>query len=236
MSGIIFTSDHSLISSSEFPGYSIELLNSIDYENIDDWMSNILTAPRGKAINIFIPLSFGTILSEYLGLRFALHIRTTIWENQNSNIFIYGTESLDSVIKNEFSLLARTKGTYLIDYNLNTLQEHAKINQIHLSNRELAVELSKIQVKIPASLYDSHSVANIWGMYRILELEGIDPLTINALNVRKNKLNNIYFKWLRAKNLTNELINEEVTEIKKAYVDKLPGLKIVGKIDVSKIK
>ena len=50
----------------------------------------------------------------------------------------------------------------------------------------------------------------------------------------QKKLETIYFKWLIAKNnLLNPLDDETKVEQKK-YADKLSGLKVKGKIDLSK--
>jgi hypothetical protein len=236
MEGLIFKNKKSLIYEKDFPGYDIISLDNMDYQELDDWMHNLVLGVIGQKKNIFIPLSFGAIMSDFLGLRLAMHIRTTLTGCQLSNIFLYGTEAFASVMDDDFSLILRTTSVFLIDYNLSTMQLHAgKFNPI-LNKSDLIAELDKIQLKVPTNLYDRHSVANIWGMYRLLELEGIAPSEIKSLVSQKNKLNNIYFKWLTAKNMRIELVNEEVMGAKESYANKLAGLKIIGKIDLSKIK
>ncbi|MFZ4412018.1 MAG: hypothetical protein ACOYOV_02960 [Bacteroidales bacterium] len=236
MIGLIYKNKESLVQLKDFSDYKIIDLDKIDYESLDDWMHNLVIDIEDLQNNIFIPLSFGSILSDFLGLRLALHIRTSATNNQCSNLFLYGTESMESIIQNDFSLILRTKGVFLIDYNLIELKHFAAIKDIILNKIDLKGELGKIHLKVPANLYDNHSVANIWGMYRLLELEEIDPMTINSIVTQKNKLNSIYFKWLLAKNKTEELVTEEVKEIKRNYSVQLPGINIKGKIDLSKIK
>lgn len=236
MRGIIFIDNGSLINKFDFPEYEIFPLDFFGNRELDEWMNNLVFGIPSKGVNIFIPLSIGLSLSDFLGLRLAIHIRTTPTPNQLSNIFIYGTESLVSIISDDYSLILRTKGVSLIDNNLHTLMKHSLVEARALNQVELISELGKIQLKIPADLYDSHSVGNTWGMYRMLEIEGIAPVKIKSLSIRKNKLNNIYFKWLIAINATKELKNEEVTEVKRAYSAKLPGLTILRKIDLPKIK
>jgi len=215
MRGIIFIDNGSLINKFDFPEYEIFPLDFFGNRELDEWMNNLVFGIPSKGVNIFIPLSIGLSLSDFLGLRLAIHIRTTPTPNQLSNIFIYVS---------------------LIDNNLHTLMKHSLVEARALNQVELISELGKIQLKIPADLYDSHSVGNTWGMYRMLEIEGIAPVKIKSLSIRKNKLNNIYFKWLIAINATKELKNEEVTEVKRAYSAKLPGLTILRKIDLPKIK
>jgi len=236
MKGLIFKNKESLIQQKDFSGYKTIDLDRIDYEALDDWMHKLVLDIEDQLINIFIPLSFGSILSDFLGLRLALHIRTSATMNQCSNIFLYGTESMESIIQNEFFLILRTKGVLLVDYNLFELQRFASTEDVILNNVDLKPELEKVHLKIPANLYDSHSVANIWGMYRLLELEEIDPITVKSIVTQKNKMNSIYFKWLLAKNKTDQLVTEEVKEIRRTYAIKLPGPKVVGKIDLFKLK
>ena len=236
MRGIIFTDNGSLINEFDFPEYEILPLDYFQNRELDEWMHNLVFGIPSKGVNIFIPLSIGLSLSNFLGLRLAIHVRTTPTPNQLSNIFLYGTESLESIISDDYSLILRTKGVSLIDNNLHTLMKHSLVEERVLNQVELISELGKIQLKIPADLYDSHSVGNIWGMYRMLEIEGIELIKIKSLSSRKNKLNNIYFKWLIAINATSELKTEEVAEVKRAYSAKLPGVTILGKIDLSRIK
>jgi hypothetical protein len=96
----------------------------------------------------------------------------------------------------------------------------------------LSQEMSKLKLNIPANLFDNHSIANIWGMYRLLELDGIQFENIETLKNKRNSLNNVYFKWLMAKNEAAELITEEVIKVRKTYAEQLPGPKIVGKIEL----
>jgi hypothetical protein len=236
MKGIIFKTKKSLIELGNFPGYQLKIIDDIVYHELDEWMNDIVKSIENSCVNIFIPLCFGSILSDYLGLRLAVHFRTSMTKNILSNIYLYGTESIETVLSNEYSLIFKTKGVFLIDYNLSVLQKYAETKDVILDKSELINELDKLQLKVPGNLYDNHSVANIWGMYRLLELEGINPTLIKSLSIKKNNLNNIYLKWLLAKNSNLKLITSEVQTVRAEYHERLAGPKILGKIDLSKFK
>lgn len=238
MNNLIFRTTDSIISSGDYPNTSVENINIENHIDIDDWMHHEIEIINTKGVfcNIFIPLCFGTYYTEFLGLRFAHHIRTTKGNNQIANIYLYGTEFIDSLISHEFFSILQTKGVHLIDNNLFTIKRYIAVTHLILNKSDLVTELNKIQLALPNNLNDNHSVANIWGMYRLLELEGIDQEAISILKTRKNSLNNIYFKWLIAKNATGTLIDQNVKEIRQLYSDSLAGIKVVRKIDLSQFQ
>jgi len=156
-------------------------------------------------------------------------------KNQCSNIFLYGTESIGSLIENDFFSVLTIKGIKLIDYNKFIINEHIDIANRILSENQLLYELNKIHICVPTNLYDDHSIANIWGMYRLLELDGIYFEQINSLQTKKNSLNNIYFKWLLAKHKNEKLVTVEIETTRLRYTQQIQGPTILGKIDISNI-
>jgi len=236
MDNIIFLSKYYASCPAEIENATIcEDLKIAELSELDDWINNLIDRVLSDHLykNIFLPLSFGQSIVDFLGLRFALHIRTQKkCKNQCSNIFIYGTENLDNLINNEFFDIFKTKGIRLIDYSKSSFISVSKINDLVLNIDSLSQEMSKLKLNIPANLFDNHSIANIWGMYRLLELDGIQFENIETLKNIRNSLNNVYFKWLMAKNEAAELITEEVKIVRKTYAEQLPGPKIVGKIEL----
>lgn len=207
-------------------------------QNIDVWMDEFVTAElKASYTNIFIPVSFGDNLSDFLGLRLALHIRTTKGPNQESNLFLYGPETSDEI--SAFCNLAQilnTKGVKLIEYNLHEISLHMKENKVLLTHYELVKELRKLNVEVPSNYYDSHSISNVWGLYRLCEVAGIDIDTVSTLKDQKDKLSHVYFKWLTTVNEVKNIRSEEVVKAEKNYADKLKGLTVLGKIELPPIK
>ena len=120
MNSIVFTSSQYEISQIDFLGSVVCTIDYVDSLNIDDWMVETINEKlvKDSYTNIIIPLSFGQSAIEFLGLRFALHIRTQVnCKNQCSNIFLYGTEFIGSLIENDFFSILTIKGIKLIDYN-----------------------------------------------------------------------------------------------------------------------
>jgi hypothetical protein len=235
MNSIVFTSPQYEISQTDFAESRVSHLENVDSLNIDDWITQTITDKLDKDpyTNIIIPLSFGQSAIEFLGLRFAMHIRTQIdCKNQCANIFIYGTEPIVSLIDHDLFSIMTTKGVKLIDYNLFQIKEYAQTTKKILTNEQLPFELRKIHLSVPTNLYDNHSIANIWGMYRLLELDGINYDQVDSLKTKKNSLNNLYFKWLLAQHEDEKLVTEEVKASRYKYIQQSPELKILGKIDL----
>lgn len=202
---------------------------------LEQWIENkFLSKLREyQFTNIFIPLSPNFAISDFIGLLIAMHIRCTQTLNQNTNIFIYGVNDYGRILNNEFFDILKTKGVSLIDYSLNEIVKNGKQERIHLPKEKIKEEVSKINLKVPKNLYDNHSVANIWGMHRLLEIEGIEKDQIPDLK-GNSLLNTIYFKWLVAKNKISVKVIEEAKKETIREKNKLPGPKKRGKINLKK--
>jgi hypothetical protein len=99
---------------------------------------------------------------------------------------------------------------------------------------ELATELSKFKLDIPVNYYDSHHIANEWGIYQMARNAGIKIDDIEGFEIEK--MNSIYFKWLIAKNNLFEDLPEDQVKQQRDYIYKIPGFNVQGKIDLPKIK
>lgn len=198
--GMIFRLRDSLIDERDFPDMKFVEIGQVDDENLDRWMDNLIRSIDGYTGPIFLPLAFGSTWSDFLGLRLAMHIRCTPSSFQLSNIFIYGTEQLYSFRHHEFACMVNSKGIEVIEYNFHALKQASKLTTATLSQEELDDEMSKIYLDVPTNYHDNHSIANIWGMHRILAIAGIPAYEIKSLQAERNQLCNIYFKWLLTKN------------------------------------
>lgn len=196
-------------------------------ERINEWLSSV------QYDNIFLPLCFGNILSDYNGLRLASHIRCTQSNNQLSRIFIYGFVGMDYIVNNEYFNILKTKNVVLIPFSKEAFGKFVDMSENQLSIDELPDELAKLKLDVPGNYFDSHHIANEWGVFQMarnadLKIEDIEGFS-------KEKLNSIYFKWLIAKNNLYEKLPEDQIVQQKDYAERLPGLSIKGKIDLSKI-
>ena len=91
-----------------------------------------------KYDKLFVPLCFGPTLSDYNGLRLALHIRTTEGPNQFSPIYIYSPVSLCELINNEYFYVLKTLNVFFIVYSSThkyaalTVHDHFHLYEFHL--------------------------------------------------------------------------------------------------------
>ncbi|MBK6450320.1 hypothetical protein [Candidatus Brachybacter algidus] len=195
-------------------------------DKINEWLND------AKFDNIFLPLCFGNVLSDFNGLRLATHIRCTKSINQLSRIFIYGFIGLDYLITDEYFNILKTKNVILIPFSKDAFSAFGNKNENPLTQEELTTELAKLKLDVPGNYFDSHHIANEWGIYQMARNAGIDISEVEGFD--KNKFNKLYFKWLIAKNRLEESIPDVQKKEQIEYAERLPGLKVLGKIDVTK--
>ena len=195
---------------------------------VHDWLDNI------EYDNIFLPLCFGSTLSDFNGLRLATHIRCTETFSQLSNIFIYSFVDMAEITNNQFFDILKTKNVEIVEYKKFSIQLSGNCANLRLSKSMLNSEISKLNLKPPANYYDNHSIANIWGVFQLARNANIIIDEIEGFETKK--LNNIYFKWLITKNNLNTSISDEQKNEQIRYAEKLEGVKVMGKIDLSKFK
>jgi hypothetical protein len=187
-----------------------------------------------KYDKIFIPLCYGDVLSDYNGLTLATHIRCTDNINNLSQILIYGFVDLNYLLNHEYFDILKTKNVKFINFNKNAFEEAAELRLESLTLNELSIELSKLNLHPPQNYYDNHSIANEWGVFQMARNANIKMQEVDGFD--SSKINSLYFRWLILKNRLNEPISEEQKEEQKRYSGTLPGLKILGKIELPKSK
>lgn len=194
------------------------------HEKIEENLS--ITKYKG----IFVPLCFGSSLSDFNGLRLATEIRCTNSINQVTPIFIYSCVGINLLLQNEYFNILKTKNVNLINYSRKAFYDSTLFPDEPFTTEELHKEMRKLKLDIPGNFFDSHSIANIWGMYRLLELDDIDFKSISSLNNRRNNLNNLYFKYLQIINKSEKLVDDSVEASRNEYRVTLKGPKILGRI------
>ena len=144
--------------------------------------------------SIVLPLCFGPVLSDYNGLRLALHIRCTQTQNQNKPIYLYGVVGYSYLINNEYFDVLRTKEVYLIDYDNKSILSSLTYAHKPIGPEILCNELKKVKLNLPENYIDSHSIANEWAIYRWAKTIGAADVDIDK--IINNVETNLYFKYL----------------------------------------
>ncbi len=216
MGNCLLKADGSLIRSSDFQEeVSIKGFPWKADELVDVVMDRFVKTQLTEAYtNIFIPLSLGKTLTDFLGLRLALHIRTTLGNaNQLANIIIYGTFTLAELPKdNEFLSVLLTRGVILTDYSIDGIRHYLAIKKRILSEDQIGQALQSVHLRVPENYFDSHSIANVWGLFRLLDAAGIDFNIVESIRQQWDKLSGIYFKWLLAQKKQREETGVKICE------------------------
>lgn len=144
--------------------------------------------------NIFLPISFGQTLSDFNGLRLAMHIRCTPGLNQLTNIFIYSYLDYSYLISNPYFDILKTMNVEVIGYQPTDFEKAVTNPREPLLPVNLADEIRKIKIDPPKNYTDSHSIANEWAVYRWAHALNASDDSIN--NIEQNVSSNLYFKYL----------------------------------------
>lgn len=161
-----------------------------DFTNIiNEWLSEITYD------NIFLPLCFGSSLSDFNGLRLAAHIRCTENKNQLSNIFIYGFVGLDDLYNSQFFNVLKIKNIQFVDFKKKAFEKAICKKHSPLIKEELSKEIAKLRLDPPKNYEDNHSVTNEWAIYRWANAIGANNDEIEEIIGKVNC--QLYFKYLR---------------------------------------
>jgi hypothetical protein len=196
-------------------------------QKVKDWLLN------KEFDNIFIPICFGSVLSDYNGLRLATHIRCTESPNQLKNIFIYSFVGVNYLFNNDYFNILKTKNVNLVDYKKSSFKEAIEKDLKPLTMNELPKEIAKLKLEVPKNYEDNHSIANEWGVYQLAINANINIEEIADFN--SEKLSSLYFKWLVVKNELYKILSKEEKEENEQFRVRLKGVNVVGKIDLTKI-
>ncbi|WP_418637411.1 hypothetical protein [Winogradskyella sp.] len=171
--------------------YNKDLSDRKMSQYIEDWLDN------DKYDNIFIPLCFGTTLSDYNGLRLATHIRCTDSVNQLSRIFIYGFADLEYLFDNECFNILKTKNVELIPFSKAALEKAGNKPEIEFTSEQLFEQLKKIKLNVPRDYDDNHSISNEWAIKQWTYCLP-KPFYVQIDKVLDKVENGLYFKYLSA--------------------------------------
>lgn len=149
---------------------------------VNDWFNET------KYDIIYIPLCFGSSLSDYMGLRLAMHIRLTSTPNQTTPIFIYGVATYEELKQNYCFDILKTSTVRLIGCDNASFIASIKSE---MPECDLAKEIKLIHLDLPSNI-GSHSLANQWGaevLARVANLRYDTPIEVQE----SQKV--LYFKY-----------------------------------------
>lgn len=151
---------------------------------------------------IYIPLCFGSTLSDFIGLRLAMHIRLTSSLNQETPIYVYGVAAFEELTENDCFDILKTQTVRLIGCDnaslISSLSSEMPIC-------DLQNEIKHIHLDLPSNI-GRHSLANQWGATVMAKVAGIEyEPTEEILNIQQS----LYFKYIKAKNGSDDPENSE---------------------------
>lgn len=181
------------------PPFEIDVTNEWDFFDEDvsdielnsivlDWLSNT------QYDSLYIPLYFGNVYSDYMGLRLAMHIRMTDTPNRYVPIFIYGVSTFEEISNNECFEVFKFPSVYLINADNKSLIHSLSVKSSISDNDKV---INRILLNVPSNIGDNHSVANRWAMFRWCDMlkwpEDIPQIADSGLE------GSLYFKYLVAR-------------------------------------
>lgn len=200
-----------------------QTLINVSDKDLSKYISNWLN--KKEYNNIFIPLCFGPVLSDYNGLRMALHIRTTKTLSQFANIYIYGFVDHSFLINCDYFDVLKTKNVNLIDYRKSSFRDAIFEKKNEMIKSELSFELEKIRMNPPKDYEDSHSISNEWSIirwFKTLEATGIiDYIPDEIESIETNVNSNLYYKFLTNKFPIDQGFSIPLADLKLKHTGKL---------------
>lgn len=109
--------------------------------------------------SIYIPLCFGSVLSDFMGLRLAMHIRLTPTINATTPIFIYGEAKFDELKSHYCFDILKTSAVKLIKSDSASFIDAYQSTSLIC---DLEEDLKLIHLELPSNI-GQHSLANQWG-------------------------------------------------------------------------
>ena len=192
-------------------------LSKVSDKDLDNYVKEWFTESEYKAL--YIPLCFGKILSDYNGLRLAIHIRCTLSINQNKPIYIYSPVPISFLVRSRYFDILKTRGVKLINMHPKKIVE--SLDSINpLKENDIKHEMEKIQLPVPQNYEDSHSIANEWAIYRWANATDSEDSAIEKItNTIKS---NLYFKHLTTVYPPSEI--KLIKEDRLKFRDQLSGI------------
>jgi CheY-like chemotaxis protein len=169
--------------------------SSVTDDDLCDVVEELFNKQQYDAL--YIPLWLGNTLSDFMGLRLAMHIRLTKTCNQYTPIFIYGVASSHQLASNECFDALKLPAVSLVDCSSEAILRSLERLPLRIDESDLKNAIDRIAMRIPTSYGDNHSVANKWAMYRWLDMLDWGEQTPEIKDVTFQS--SLYFKYLTAR-------------------------------------
>jgi hypothetical protein len=197
-------------------------------------ISQIINENLNKDVfdGIFVPVSYGPVLSDFSGLQLAAHIRCSRSKNQFSRIFIYSYADIADIVNADYYNILHTKNIFLVDFSKKAFAKALSSPHYSFDESDLRLEMKKLKLDRPDHYYDDHSVANEWGLFQMIRNANVNISQLDGFDI--SKFDSLYFKWLMTINGLYDPLPEEQIESQKRYAPIITGPKILGKIELPK--
>lgn len=166
---------------------------------------------------IYIPLCFGQTLSDFMGLRMAMHIILTDTPCKYKPLFIYGEASIDDIKSNDCFDILKSTNVSLIHCDYDSIKLSLQ-NRKQISEKILEQEIKHIHLPIPANIGDNHSISNRWAMYRWKEMLNWNEKEPEVIDT--DFRSSLYFKYLVARFGKHDRFNKQ----EKKYPSEISGI------------
>lgn len=193
-------------------------LSKVSDKDLDDYVEKWFAESEYNAL--YIPLCFGKILSDYNGLRLAIHIRCTPSINRNKPIYIYSPVPTSYLVRSQYFDILKTRGVKLINMHPEKIVESFGSINNPLKEDNIKHEMETIHLPIPQNYEDSHSIANEWAIYRWAKATQSEDSAIEK--VTDTIKSNLYFKHLTTIYPPSEI--KLIKEDRLKFRDQLSGV------------
>lgn len=211
----IFTIGYNSQEQKQF-GFDIIDLPQLNEDEIHDWILAKFTTAIADKLIIYLPVEPDKAIHL---VKIALHIRLALNDLKEKTlipILFTSAYSLNQIISmcGIWSHIFATKGAYYASIENAKLEASAITGINYNEYRRFFLDVIKIQ---PDETTGRHSLANIWGAYRIDIAAKTNVFNENKL-LKKNQ-SKLYFKYISAFNFNYATL-------------KLPSLKVLGRISI----
>lgn len=161
--------------------------------------SNGISLPfkvEDNEVTVMVPTVFDAVNAlSYDGVDLALRILfKTIYErNRGINIVLLGCETLDSFLLHyPYPNIMKIPGISYCEFNIKTIA-NIRLTQCQITYREEYLKyIDDLGIHLPASFKSTHSLTNEWCLYKWNSFMEFNE------DVDENKLNNLYFDYIKA--------------------------------------